>query len=167
MKRGVSIAEAKRLCSHLRLQYVATWRHGETLWAYRPDVQQHMDTDKAALNPYLIKSRQAIALLLKALPQVPQARKEKAVMAAKHAPGEWLWPSSWNICNRLAALEGEAQCMLSLQSRAPHGFERNSHAVFSNRNSRMTMGVSLVCGATRGFHEELARKFTWTRVKVL
>lgn len=78
LKRGMSVDEAKSKCPDLLLQHVATWREGERDWAYRPDVRQHFDIDKAALDPYRIESRKALALVLRALPSLPVPCVEKA-----------------------------------------------------------------------------------------
>ncbi|KAK4954673.1 N-acetyltransferase eso1 [Elasticomyces elasticus] len=75
LKRGVSVDEAKLRCPHLRLQHVATWREGDTDWAYRPDVVQHMRTDKAALEPYRMESRKALDLVVRSLPQTSKVEK--------------------------------------------------------------------------------------------
>lgn len=50
--RGASVEEARKACPEIVLQHVATWREGETTWAYRPDFAKHMSTDKSALDPY-------------------------------------------------------------------------------------------------------------------
>ncbi|KAK5715810.1 N-acetyltransferase eso1 [Elasticomyces elasticus] len=75
LKRGVSVDDAKVRCPHLRLQHVATWREGDTDWAYRPDVVQHMRTDKAALEPYRMESRKALDLVVRSLPQASKVEK--------------------------------------------------------------------------------------------
>ncbi|KAK4914339.1 N-acetyltransferase eso1 [Elasticomyces elasticus] len=75
LKRGVLVDEAKLRCPHLRLQHVATWREGDTDWAYRPDVVQHMRTDKAALEPYRMESRKALDLVVRSLPQASKVEK--------------------------------------------------------------------------------------------
>ncbi|KAK5732435.1 N-acetyltransferase eso1 [Elasticomyces elasticus] len=75
LKRGVSVDDAKARCPHLRLQHVATWREGDTDWAYRPDVVQHMRTDKAALEPYRMESRKALDLVVRSLPQASKVEK--------------------------------------------------------------------------------------------
>ena len=35
--RGASVEEVRRLCPSIIMQHVATWREGETSWAYRSD----------------------------------------------------------------------------------------------------------------------------------
>ncbi|TKX20804.1 N-acetyltransferase-like protein 6 [Elsinoe australis] len=78
LKRGISVEEAKATCPGLILQHVATRREGETGWAYRPDVLQHMKTDKAALDPYRLESRKTFKLVHELLPPPPIQRIEKA-----------------------------------------------------------------------------------------
>lgn len=78
LKRGIPADEAKLRCPTLHVQHVATWRRGEPSWAYRADVRQHMSVDKAALDPYRLESRKALALVVKALPELPEPRVEKA-----------------------------------------------------------------------------------------
>ena len=78
LKRIISPDEAKLKCPEVILQHVATWREGDTSWAYRPDVRQHMKTDKAALDPYRLQSRKAFELIKSRLPPAPVQKVEKA-----------------------------------------------------------------------------------------
>ena len=78
LKRGASVEEARRLCPDIVLQHVATWREGETTWAYRPDVTKHMSTDKSALDPYRLRSRRCFEFIRSLLPDEPLQRVEKA-----------------------------------------------------------------------------------------
>ncbi|KAM0343537.1 hypothetical protein ACHAPU_008432 [Fusarium lateritium] len=78
IKRGMSVEEVRRLCPSLTLQHVATWREGDPMWAYRPDVIDHLTTDKAALDPYRIESRKTLKLVKDLLPSHPTQRIEKA-----------------------------------------------------------------------------------------
>ncbi|TGO50932.1 hypothetical protein BOTNAR_0374g00020 [Botryotinia narcissicola] len=78
--RGASVEEVKRLCPNIIMQHVATWREGETSWAYRSDAADPamMKKDKAALDPYRIESRKSINIITKHLPPAPLQRIEKA-----------------------------------------------------------------------------------------
>lgn len=78
LKRGASVEEAHRLCPDIVLQHVATWREGETTWAYRSDVTKHMSTDKSALDPYRLRSRNCFEFVRSLLPDKPLQRVEKA-----------------------------------------------------------------------------------------
>lgn len=77
VKRGMTIEEVKLRCPNIKLQHVATWREGDSSWAYRADVSDHMRTDKAALEPYRRESRKAFALVSESLSTLPGARLEK------------------------------------------------------------------------------------------
>ncbi|APA11304.1 hypothetical protein sscle_07g060740 [Sclerotinia sclerotiorum 1980 UF-70] len=78
--RGASVEEVRRLCPNIIMQHVATWREGETSWAYRSDAADPamMKKDKAALDPYRIESRKSINIITKHLPPAPLQRIEKA-----------------------------------------------------------------------------------------
>ncbi|KAH9204382.1 hypothetical protein DL95DRAFT_496566 [Leptodontidium sp. 2 PMI_412] len=69
-----------RLCPNIVLQHVATWREGESSWAYRSDAADPamMKRDKAALDPYRIQSRKSLQIILNHLPPAPLQRIEKA-----------------------------------------------------------------------------------------
>ena len=50
--RMVAAAEARKLCPHIVLQHVATFREGEGgRWAYRDDSFRNIKTDKVSLDP--------------------------------------------------------------------------------------------------------------------
>ncbi|PVH83600.1 DNA/RNA polymerase [Cadophora sp. DSE1049] len=78
--RGASVEDVKRLCPNIVLQHVATWREGESSWAYRPDAADPamMKRDKAALDPYRIQSRKSLKIITNHLPPAPLQRIEKA-----------------------------------------------------------------------------------------
>ncbi|KAI9159187.1 N-acetyltransferase eso1 [Paramyrothecium foliicola] len=78
LKRGLSVEEVKKICPEIILQHVATWREGETSWAYRPDFAEHMSTDKSALDPYRLRSRKCFEFIRGLLPNEPAQRVEKA-----------------------------------------------------------------------------------------
>ncbi|KAK5072028.1 N-acetyltransferase eso1 [Lithohypha guttulata] len=78
LKRGVGPEDAKKQCPSVIIQHVATWREGDSTWAYRPDVKQDMETDKAALDPYRLQSRKAFDLIKSMLPGPPVQKVEKA-----------------------------------------------------------------------------------------
>lgn len=78
LKRIISPEEAKKQCPHVVLQHVATWREGDSKWAYREDAKEHMRTDKAALDPYRLQSRTAFDLIKSKLPASPMQKVEKA-----------------------------------------------------------------------------------------
>lgn len=78
LKRGMSIEAVRSQCPEVVLQHVATWREGSSMWAYRADVNEHLTTDKAALDPYRIQSRKAFDLIKSKLPPPPVQRVEKA-----------------------------------------------------------------------------------------
>ncbi|KAJ5908512.1 hypothetical protein N7495_001194 [Penicillium taxi] len=59
--RMVNCAEARKLCPHIILQHVATFREGEGgRWAYRDDSFRNIMTDKVSLDPYRAESRKII-----------------------------------------------------------------------------------------------------------
>lgn len=59
------------------MQHVATWREGDTKWAYRDDSAEHIATDKVSLDPYRLESRKILQCIKDALPKDAQ-RVEKA-----------------------------------------------------------------------------------------
>lgn len=71
------MVEAKKLCPQLVTQHVATWREGDTKWAYRPDAAANIATDKVSLDPYRLESRRILAVIKEHLPSDLQ-RVEKA-----------------------------------------------------------------------------------------
>ena len=78
LNRFINIPEAKKLCPQLIMQHVATWREGDEKWAYRPDSDKHIHTDKVSLDPYRLQSRRILATIKDALPPAPIQRVEKA-----------------------------------------------------------------------------------------
>ena len=78
LKRGMSVDEAKRACPEIVLQHVATWREGETTWAYRSDFAKHIHADKSSLDPYRLRSRKCFEFIRSLLPDEPLQRDEKA-----------------------------------------------------------------------------------------
>lgn len=78
LKRSVTVEDARIACPTIVLQHVATWREGDSMWAYRPDVRNNMNTDKVALDPYRLESRKSIELIKRTLPAPPLQKIEKA-----------------------------------------------------------------------------------------
>ena len=76
--RHVTIEDAKRLCPDIIAQHVATWREGDTKWAYREDAFKHIGTDKVSLDPYRLESRKILAVIKDCLPSPPIQKVEKA-----------------------------------------------------------------------------------------
>lgn len=74
----MSIAEAKKLCSNLTMQHVATWREGDESWAYHKDAFAQIATHKVSLDPYRLESRRILACIKDVLPAPPIQRVEKA-----------------------------------------------------------------------------------------
>lgn len=70
-------AEAKALCPDLICQHVATWKEGETKWAYHDDSFKNMGSHKVSLDPYRLESRRIMATFKETLPKDFQ-RIEKA-----------------------------------------------------------------------------------------
>lgn len=72
--------DVRRLCPNIILQHVATWREGESSWAYRSDAASTamMKKDKAALDPYRVQSRKSLKIVMNYLPPAPLQRIEKA-----------------------------------------------------------------------------------------
>ncbi|RDW62217.1 putative DNA polymerase kappa [Coleophoma cylindrospora] len=77
LTRHINIAEAKKLCPNLIMQHVATWREGDTKWAYRDDAFKNISTDKVSLDPYRLESRKILACIKETLPAKHQ-KVEKA-----------------------------------------------------------------------------------------
>jgi DNA polymerase eta len=75
--RHVSATEAKKMCPDIILKHVATFKEGETTWAYHDDAPKNMTTHKVSLDPYRLESRKIIACIKEALPAELQ-RVEKA-----------------------------------------------------------------------------------------
>ncbi|KAJ9647454.1 uncharacterized protein PV06_00167 [Exophiala oligosperma] len=78
LSRHVPITEAKAKCPEIVIQHVATWREGDTKWAYRDDAASHIQTDKVSLDPYRLESRKSLALVKEILPPPPIQKVEKA-----------------------------------------------------------------------------------------
>ena len=77
LSRHIDINEAKKLCPQLIVQHVATWREGDTKWAYHEDAFKHIATDKVSLDPYRLESRRILTAIKEFLPATLQ-RVEKA-----------------------------------------------------------------------------------------
>jgi DNA polymerase eta len=77
LNRFVTIQEAKKLCPNLICQHVATWREGDTKWAYHDDAASHIATHKVSLDPYRLESRKILACIKSCLPH-DQQKVEKA-----------------------------------------------------------------------------------------
>ena len=59
--RMINASEARKLCPHITLQHVATFREGEGgQWAYRDDASKRVGTDKVSLDPYRGESRKIL-----------------------------------------------------------------------------------------------------------
>ncbi|KAK5198901.1 N-acetyltransferase eso1 [Exophiala xenobiotica] len=78
LNRHVTVTEAKNKCPEIVVQHVATWREGDTKWAYRDDAASHIQTDKVSLDPYRLESRKSLALVKEILPPSPIQKVEKA-----------------------------------------------------------------------------------------
>ncbi|KIW57118.1 hypothetical protein PV05_05716 [Exophiala xenobiotica] len=78
LNRHVTITEAKTKCPEIVVQHVATWREGDTKWAYRDDAASHIQTDKVSLDPYRLESRKSLSLVKEILPPPPIQKVEKA-----------------------------------------------------------------------------------------
>jgi len=78
LTRGITVDEARRLCPDIHIQHVATWREGETSWAYHDDIEQYIGVDKSALDPYRIESVKSMQLIRSLLPVKPVPRVEWA-----------------------------------------------------------------------------------------
>ncbi|WZH48710.1 Dna polymerase eta subunit [Fusarium acuminatum] len=66
--RHCDVEEAKKLCPDLITQHVATWREGDSKWAYREDAAANIATDKVSLDFYRLQSRRILATIKEALP---------------------------------------------------------------------------------------------------
>lgn len=78
LSRFATAVEAKKVCPHLIMQHVATWKEGEPTWAYYEDAPDNIATHKVSLDPYRLQSRKILALIKAALPPPPMQRVEKA-----------------------------------------------------------------------------------------
>lgn len=65
----MSATEARKLCPDLIMQHVATWKEGESSWAYHDDsVYKETKSHKVALDPYRLESRKILACIKDTLP---------------------------------------------------------------------------------------------------
>lgn len=78
LNRHVTIAEAQKACPDIITQHVATWKEGDTKWAYHNDAFQNMGSHKVSLDPYRLQSRRILATIKETLPSAPVQRVEKA-----------------------------------------------------------------------------------------
>lgn len=80
LTRHVNVTEAKKLCPSLICQHVATWREGDTTWAYHAganEAQPNIATHKVSLDPYRLECQKILALIKSVLPSDKQ-KVEKA-----------------------------------------------------------------------------------------
>ena len=75
--RMMTVDEAKKKCPDLTAQHVATWREGDTKWAYHDDAAANIGTHKVSLDPYRFESKKILAVFKENLPADMQ-RIEKA-----------------------------------------------------------------------------------------
>ena len=68
LSRHITITEAKKLCPHLVMQHVATWKEGDEKWAYHDDAFENIATHKVSLDPYRLESRRILACIKETLP---------------------------------------------------------------------------------------------------
>ena len=68
LTRMMTPTEAKKLCPHIILQHVATWREGDEKWAYHDNAAKNIATHKVSLDPYRLESRRILACIKEALP---------------------------------------------------------------------------------------------------
>ncbi|MCJ1468584.1 DNA-directed DNA polymerase eta rad30 [Pseudocyphellaria aurata] len=78
LSRHIEITEAKKLCPHLIMQHVATWKEGDEKWAYHQDAFAQIASHKVSLDPYRLESRRILACIKDVLPAAPVQRVEKA-----------------------------------------------------------------------------------------
>jgi DNA polymerase eta len=74
--RHVTATEAKKICPNIILQHVATWKVGETEWAYRENAD--LSDHKVSLDPYRMESKKIFSVIKEALPPPPLQKIEKA-----------------------------------------------------------------------------------------
>jgi DNA polymerase eta len=67
--RMATVTEAKKKCPNLIAQHVATWREGDTKWAYHEDAAANIATHKVSLDPYRLESRKILAVIKQSLPR--------------------------------------------------------------------------------------------------
>ena len=78
LTRFINLADARRLCPELVCQHVATWKEGESGWAYRDNAALNMGTQKVSLDPYRAQSRRILACIKNTLAPGKLQRVEKA-----------------------------------------------------------------------------------------
>lgn len=78
LSRHITITEARKLCPHLIMQHVATWKEGDEKWAYHKNAFSQMASHKVSLDPYRLESRRILACIKDTLPAAPIQRVEKA-----------------------------------------------------------------------------------------
>lgn len=78
LSRHIDITEARKLCPHLIMQHVATWKEGDEKWAYHKDAFAQIASHKVSLDPYRLESRRILACVKDVLPAAPIQRVEKA-----------------------------------------------------------------------------------------
>ncbi|KAL5606313.1 hypothetical protein BROUX41_002728 [Berkeleyomyces rouxiae] len=78
IKRHTTVPEARKMCPDMIFQHVATWREGDTKWAYRPDSARNVASDKVSLDPYRLESRKIMKLITESLPPGNLQKVEKA-----------------------------------------------------------------------------------------
>ena len=78
LNRHITITEAKKLCPHLIMQHVATWKEGDEKWAYHENAFANIATHKVSLDPYRMQSKRILACIRDTLPPPPLQRVEKA-----------------------------------------------------------------------------------------
>jgi DNA polymerase eta len=69
----MTATEAKKLCPEIHLAHVATWKAGESHWAYR--ASPNVNDSKACLDPYRAESKKILSIFQT---KCPNARTEKA-----------------------------------------------------------------------------------------
>lgn len=77
LTRHITATEAQKLCPELVCQHVATWKEGDSGWAYREDSWKHLSSQKVSLDPYRLQSRRILATIKETLPEKLQ-KVEKA-----------------------------------------------------------------------------------------
>ncbi|KAI9756291.1 MAG: DNA-directed DNA polymerase eta rad30 [Lichina confinis] len=78
LSRFSTVVEATKVCPHMIMQHVATWKEGHDKWAYHDDAPENIATHKVSLDPYRLQSRQTMTLIKECLPPPPVQRVEKA-----------------------------------------------------------------------------------------
>ncbi|KAH8594059.1 hypothetical protein B0O99DRAFT_514461 [Bisporella sp. PMI_857] len=68
LTRMITPTEAKKLCPHIILQHVATWKEGDEKWQYHNGAAKNIATHKVSLDPYRMESRKILACIKESLP---------------------------------------------------------------------------------------------------